>query len=218
MKRICVAAVPLLALAAGVESRFARAAERPNVLWIISEDMGPELGCYGTPEVWTPNLDKMAKQGVRYSRAFTTAPVCSASRSAFMTGMYQTTIGAHNHRSHRKDGYRLPEGVRLLTEWLREAAGKIDWNLTPETKPYDTADWTDLKSHQPFYAQINFSESHRGFSAPKRANPDKVKIPPYYPNHPITRNDWAGYLDEITECDRKVGQVLNSFCCGKLRW
>jgi hypothetical protein len=68
---------------------------RPNILWIVAEDMGPELGCFGTSQVHTPHLDRLAAQGVRFTRAFTTAPVCSASRSAFMTGMYQTTIGAH---------------------------------------------------------------------------------------------------------------------------
>ena len=80
------------------------AADRPNILWLIAEDFSPDLGCYGTTEVSTPNLDRLAEQGTRYTRFFTTAPVCSASRSAFMTGMYQTTIGAHNHRSHRDDG------------------------------------------------------------------------------------------------------------------
>src|SRR6186997_2978185 len=102
----------------------AAARPRPNILWLIAEDLGPELGCYGTPQVWTPNLDKLATEGVRYTRAYTTAPVCSASRSAFMTGMYQTTIGAHNHRSHRDDGYRLPAGARVLTEWYRDAGYK----------------------------------------------------------------------------------------------
>ena len=87
---------------------------KPNILWLIAEDFGPHLGCYGTKEVWTPNLDQLAAEGVRYTRFFTTAPVCSPSRSAFMTGMYQTTIGAHNHRSHRDDGYKLPDGVRVL--------------------------------------------------------------------------------------------------------
>ncbi|MGH8055707.1 MAG: sulfatase-like hydrolase/transferase, partial [Candidatus Entotheonellia bacterium] len=70
--------------------------KRPNILWLITEDFGPQLGCYGTEEVWTPNLDHLAAEGMRYTRAFTTAPVCSASRSAFITGMCQTTIGAHN--------------------------------------------------------------------------------------------------------------------------
>jgi hypothetical protein len=75
-------------------------AQRPNILWLIAEDMGPEaLSCSGTPQVWTPHLDRLAGQGVRYTRLYT-GPVCSPSRSSFMTGMYATTIGAHNHRIH----------------------------------------------------------------------------------------------------------------------
>src|SRR3954470_22206597 len=121
MRRVAFVA---LALAGTILCRAhtpAAAAERPNILWLVAEDFGPHLGCYGTEQVWTPNLDRLAAEGVRYTRAYTTAPVCSASRSAFMTGMYQTTIGAHNHRSHRDDGYQLPPGVRVLTEWLRDA-------------------------------------------------------------------------------------------------
>lgn len=199
----------------------------PNVLWLITEDMGPDLGCYDTPEVTTPHLDRLASQGVRYTHAYTTAPVCSTSRSAFCTGMYQTSIGAHNHRSHRNDDFRLPEGVRVITDWLREAGyftanvgrrsrpiagtGKTDWNFAYHSqydKPFDSNNWADLKSHQPFYAQINFSESHRAFTAPKQADPAKVVIPPYYPDHPVTRADWAAYLDEVSEADRKIGRVL----------
>jgi len=67
------------------------------------------------------NLDKLAGEGVRFTRAFTTGPVCSPSRSAMITGMHQTSIGAHNHRSHRDDGYILPEPVRLITDYFREA-------------------------------------------------------------------------------------------------
>ena len=96
-------------------------AAKPNILWIIAEDMGPELACYGTPEVITPALDQLAASGVRYSRAFTVTGVCSTSRSSFMTGMYAMTIGAHNHRSHRKDNFPLPSGVRVITDWLRPA-------------------------------------------------------------------------------------------------
>ncbi|HEX2521900.1 MAG TPA: sulfatase-like hydrolase/transferase, partial [Terriglobia bacterium] len=105
----------LLSTAAIASQSPAALPKRPNILWLIAEDFGPQLGCYGTKEVLTPNLDRLAAEGMRYTRAFTTAPVCSASRSAFITGMYQTTIGAHNHRSHRDDGYKLPEGVRVVT-------------------------------------------------------------------------------------------------------
>jgi arylsulfatase A-like enzyme len=197
-----------------------------NILWLIAEDLGPHLGCDGTKEVWTPNLDALARSGVRYTRCFTTAPVCSPSRSAFMTGMYQTAIGAHNHRSHRDDGCGLPTGVRVLTDWFRDAGyftanvrqtpehfgfrgtGKTDWNFAYTGKPFDSDRWADLKTHQPFYAQINFQETHRKFHAPKRADPAHVLLPPYYPDHPVTRTDWAEYLDSVTELDRKVGRVL----------
>ncbi|HEY0550492.1 MAG TPA: sulfatase [Verrucomicrobiae bacterium] len=224
------------------------ATSRPNILWLIAEDFGPHLGCYGTKEVSSPNLDQLARDGVRYTRFYTTAPVCSPSRSAFMTGMYQTTIGAHNHRSHRDDGFALPPGVRVLTDWLRDAGyytanvrefpepikfrgvGKTDWNFAYQNRstngradlparrgdaatpsyqsPFDSDKWTELKSHQPFYAQVNFQETHRTFKAPKKADPAKVDLPPYYPDHPVARADWAEYLDSATELDRKCGVVL----------
>jgi arylsulfatase A-like enzyme len=143
-----------------------------------------------------------------------------------MTGMYQTAIGAHNHRSHRDDGYALPTGVRVLTDWFRQGGyftinvrqlpsalgfsgtAKTDWNFAYAGKPFDSDRWSDLKGHQPFFAQLNFTETHRKFRAPKRADPAKVALPPYYPDHPVTRKDWAEYLDAATELDRKVGLVL----------
>lgn len=221
MRTLLCAAVLWLACAAACTADTSR----PNILWLVAEDLGPELGCYGTKEVWTPNLDKLAASGVRYDRCYS-GMVCSPSRSAFMTGMYATTIDAHNHRSHRDDGFQLPEGVRVLTDWMRDAGyfaanlvklppacgfkgtGKTDWNFSYQGRPFDSSDWEDLKTHQPFFAQLNFSEAHRPYRAPKRADPAKVAIPPYYPDHPVTREDWAQYLDAATELDRKIGKVL----------
>jgi len=224
--RVSGAGVGVLALAGTLHAAEAPAPRKPNFLWLIGDDAGPALGCYGTKEVWTPNLDRLAADGVRYTHFYTTAPVCSPSRSAFMTGMYQTTIGAHNHRSHRGDGFRLPDGVRVITDWFRGAGyytanivtlpeavnvrgtGKTDWNFAMPEKPFDTSQWSDLAAHQPFFAQINFKEPHRKFNAPKRADPAKVEIPPYYPDHPTTRQDMAEYLDSMTELDTKCGKVL----------
>jgi len=225
----------MLALSASGQEAPSRP-PRPNILWILAEDFSPHLGCYGTTEVWSPNLDRLAAEGVRFDRAFTTAPVCSASRSAFMTGMYQTTIGAQNHRSHRTPAYPLPDGVRVLTDWLRDAGyftanirafpapidfkgtGKTDWNFFYAGKPFDSDQWADLKPHQPFYAQVNLAETHRdpsltvstgrAFAAPRRADPAKVVVPPYYPDCPEVRADWANYLDDASELDRKVGAIL----------
>jgi arylsulfatase A-like enzyme len=213
-----LAALPVLAVAAEPA--------RPNILWLVAEDFGPHLGCYGTTQVWTPNLDRLAAGGVRYTGAFTTAPVCSASRSAFMTGMYQTTIGAHNHRSHRDDGYQLPEGVKVAPDWFRAVGyftanvrtfpeevkvagtGKTDWNFTYRGKPFDSDNWSDLKGHQPFFAQVNFQETHRPFTSPRRADPAKVVIAPYYPDDPVTRDDYAKYLDAASGLDEKIGRIL----------
>ncbi|WP_435018738.1 sulfatase family protein [Tundrisphaera sp. TA3] len=227
MCRILLAlAFGLIPLAAGARAQAAPGGARPNILWLIAEDFGPELACYGTPQVTSPNLDRLAARGVRFTRAYSTAPVCSASRSAFMTGMYQTTIGAHNHRSHRDDGYRLPAGVRPIGERMHDAgyftanvrqlpealgfkgSGKTDWNFTHAGKDFDSDRWDELKGHQPFFAQVNFQETHRGFHAPAKADPAKVVIPPYYPDHPVTRQDWAQYLDSASELDRKVGLIL----------
>lgn len=226
MRHLVVSLGVLLGVALAPSQVVAAPAERPNILWLVAEDFGPHLGCYGTGQVWTPNLDRLAAQGVRYTHAYTTAPVCSVSRSAFMTGMYQTTIGAHNHRSHRDDGYRLPAGVRVAPAWFRDAGyftanvrsfpastkvkgtGKTDWNFTTDGKPFDSDRWDDLKSHQPFLAQVNFKETHRAFVSPRRADPAKVAIPPYYPDHPVTREDYARYLDAATELDEKVGRIL----------
>jgi arylsulfatase A-like enzyme len=150
--------------------------------------------------------------------------VCSVSRSAFNTGMYATSIGVHNHRTTNKKP--LPEGVKSLSDWMRQAGyftanikelppscraratGKTDWNFTVNGPMFDSDKWSDLKEHQPFYAQVNFSETHRAYSAPKRADPALLDIPPYYPDHPVTREDWAKYLDEATHLDEQIGQIL----------
>ncbi len=206
-------------------SAFA-ADKRPNILWIITEDMGPELACYGTPEVSTPVLDDLARRGVRYANAFTVTPVCSTSRSGFCTGMYPITTGAHQHRTSGAHKKPLPEGTRPITHRLQDAGyytanirthdgkrvgtGKVDWDFEIEGRPFQGSQWEDLKGRQPFYAQINFSQSHRGWGAPAHADPDKVKLPPYYPDHLLARQDWAEYLDEITEVDGLIGNVLES--------
>ena len=225
------------ALAASLGSlagSWAQRGERPNILWIFAEDVCPDLGCYGNKLVRTPNLDRLAAEGVRFTNAFTTAPVCSPSRSAIATGMYQTTIDAHHHRSHRGDEMTLPEQIKLITELFREAGyftanvkniapgvrgtGKTDFNFKLTTKPFDGADWAELKDNQPFYAQVNLRQPHRGggwSGARERAqqdgclvDPNKVQLPPYLPDHPVVRDDYAHYLDAIHLLDVNVGVLL----------
>ncbi len=86
--------------------------------------------------------------------------------------------------------------------------GKTDWNFKEPAKPFESSNWDDLKQHQPFYAQLNFQETHRAFHGPPHADPAKVEIPPYYPDHEVTRKDMAQYLDAATDLDRKIGKVM----------
>lgn len=110
MKRILL--LPLLALCVLGSTASNAADERPNVLWFIVDDMSASFSCYGETAIQTPHVDRLAREGTKFARAFTTAPVCSPCRSAFITGMYQTTIGAHQHRSGRgEEKIHLPEGV-----------------------------------------------------------------------------------------------------------
>ena len=216
--------------------------ERPNIVWIVGENLNLDLGIYGAKNVATPNLDALAMDGIRYTRVFSTSPVCAPSRSAFMTGMYQTSIDTHHMRSHRDDDYHLPEGVRPLTHRLNEVGyftsnitdigdrivgtGKLDLNFVNEGPIYDSKDWSSLKSHQPFFAQINTPEIEYDIydrktasksrvewvgekEHPKIATPENVTPPPYYPDHEISRQEWARYLNSVSGMDVRIGWILD---------
>src|SRR6188768_4177430 len=98
---------------------MAEPVKRPNILWLAGENLSHDLGCYGMKNVRTPNLDRLAAEGMRFTNVFATNPACAPSRSAFFTGMYQTTTDTHPMRSHRTDSFRLPAGVRPITHRLR---------------------------------------------------------------------------------------------------
>lgn len=233
--------VALLCCAFCSASGGAESEQRPNILWIVGENFALDLGCYGQEHVRTPNLDHLAEHGVRYANVFATSPVCAPSRSAFMTGMYQTTTDTHNMRSHRQDDFRLPPGVRPVTHRLRDAGyftanithigerevgtGKLDLNFVNEGPIYQSDDWSALKHNQPFFAQINTPEAEYDIydrqSAekdrvkwvgedwhPRVATPENVNPPPYYPDHEITRREWARYLNSVSGMDVRVGWIL----------
>lgn len=185
----------------------ANAAERPNILWIISDDLGPELGCYGYPDVSTPNVDRLAASGRLYTHAFATAPVRSSSRSAFQTGRYQTSIGCHHHLT--REPKELPESVPTAIGRMRKAgyfishgrgvaddpsAAKFGVNyLYDKDTLFDGHDWSERSPGQPFFAQVHIGQPHRKFVKSDRLRP-RAPIPPCYPEHPVTRVDWANYL------------------------
>jgi len=195
----------------------ASAGDRPNILWITIEDWSPDLSCYGTKGIHTPNVDKLASEGIRYERAFTTSPDCSTSRSAMMTGFHQNYIGAHQHRTDNKKP--LPHGIRPVPHLLADAgyytclmSWKTDCNFLPDKKAqlFKGVDWKDRKPGQPFFARITFGGTHRKWQRdPQRPiNIKNVELPPYYPDTPFIRRDWANGLEQMQLVDRETGAIL----------
>lgn len=214
MKKIIGLVVAMMMLSFGYGQK------KLNILWVISDDLGNDLGCYGNGDVHTPNLDRLADDGIRYTHAYATAPVCSPSRSSLITGMYPVSINSLDHRT--LDKKPLPKGIEPITTYFRQAGyfcvnanerqekGKKDYNF--ETgHGYDGIDWSERQADQPFFAQIQIFEPHRPFvrDMENPVDPDKIQIPPYYPDHRLIRKDWALYLESIQVLDKKIGAILD---------
>ena len=177
VKRAATALAVLLAClwpaAASGQPAAGPPAARPNILWISTEDLSPDLGAYGDAYAVTPTLDRLAREGARFTNAFSAAPVCAPSRSAIITGMYPTTIGSMHMRSKAVP----PAGVKAFTEYLRAAGyyctnrSKTDYNFEapPSNRPPDTV-WDDSSEQahwrnrpdpqQPFFAVFNILTTH----------------------------------------------------------
>ncbi len=198
--------------------------EKPNILWIVADDLGTNLGCYGDSLVYTPNLDRFAEQSVLFENCHTVTAVCSPSRSALVTGMYPVSINCHQHRTRPQAKKPLPDGIKVITEYFEEAGyftfngnvndstkpGKQDYNFKTDYKIYDGTDWTQRKEGQPFFGQIQIHYPHRPFVKDKDHPVDesKVNMPSYLPDDWLARKDWALYLETIQQVDKKVGRIL----------
>ncbi|MEM9827259.1 MAG: sulfatase-like hydrolase/transferase [Planctomycetota bacterium] len=209
-------------------------AMRPNVLWITLEDISPNLGCYGDPDAATPNIDRLAAQGIRYTRASSNAGMCAVARATLITGMYPTSTGAMHMRSQ----VRLPESIRAYPEFLRRAGyycsnhSKTDYNWIAPAETWDInspdwrqSGWRRRAAGQPFFTVINITDTHssqlyfrgehnwrrRVASLPPshRHDPAGVTVPPYYPDTPEVRGDLARYHDNISHADKQVQTILD---------
>lgn len=209
----------------------------PNVLWLTAEDMSPTLGCYGDDYATTPNLDQFAREAVRYTNAFSAAPVCSPSRSTLITGIWAPSSGTHQMRS----AFPLPESVSGYPTYLRKSGYfttnnvKTDYN-TGSINSLIKESWNENSSEahwrsearngqQPFFAVFNYMTSHQSRTAvwPYEAfeehiqstitedlvhDPDTAPIPPYYPDTPTVRKTVARFYDCVTAMDQQIGQRL----------
>ena len=200
--------------------------KRPNILFIIAEDLSPDLGCYGNDLVKTPVLDALASNGMRFSSAFVVAPVCAPSRTAIATGMYPTSVGAFHMRYPDELLPSLPENVKTLPQIFRENGyatanikdeignGKYDWlfKVAPEHK-FEFESWKEIADQDnPFFAMVCSFYTHRDFAKAEEGQFDleKIPIPPFYPDHSVTRRDFANYYASIEKLDIQVGKVMDS--------
>jgi arylsulfatase A-like enzyme len=200
------------------------AAERPNILWITSEDNSARwLGCYGNEQAATPRLDRLAAEGNLFRQAYSNAPVCAVARSTILNGVYAPSQGTQHMRSR----HPIPAEIKPYVTHLRGQgyyctnASKTDYNF----KGNDQAIWDECsgKAHyrkraegQPFFAIFNLTETHesslfpdkRG-RGPNRLKPSEIKVPPYLPDLPEVREDFAVYHDKVSQLDTQVGRILD---------
>jgi arylsulfatase A-like enzyme len=212
----------------------ATAADRPNIVWLSTEDISPHLGFMGDPHAITPHLDQLAHEGVVFNRTYTSAGVCAPVRSAIITGMYQSTIGTQ----HMRSAARLPAHIKLFPSFLKNAGyytsnnSKTDYQL-PDNDPVLDGVWDDSSrkghwrnrphSDQPFFAVFNFDGTHESgiaseakytevtanLTADQRQDPAALTTyPPYYPETPNARENWKRNYELITAMDTWAGDLI----------
>ena len=211
--------------------------KKKNILWVYLEDTAPLMGAYGETLIETPNIDKLAKNGVLYTNAFMPSPVCSPTRSTIITGVMATTLGLHNHHSSRtpESEIKLPKEFKTIPEIFKKSGyftfnnGKDDYNFSYNrynlyTQEYIVhplygklglpIDFSELTKRQPFFGQIQLSGGKEIFKKKFLNNisspveRSKIKLPPYLPNDPVLIEEYAKHYDAIQITDQRVGEII----------
>ena len=198
----------------------AKEEKKPNIVWLVADDAGwKDFGCYGHPTIRTPNIDKLAEEGVRFTHAFVTSPQCSPCRASMWTGKYAHSVGAEDlHAPLPKDQVILPELLKQKGYYSgnvcklhlgKDAADKFDfihqdikaWQKFMDTRP----------KNRPFFLTLGFRDPHRPYQKGTFQPPhtkDDVIVPPYLPDTDEVREDLALYYDEISRMDAEIGDLL----------
>jgi len=204
--------------------------DRPNILWITCEDMSLTPGCYDDEYAYTPHIDKLASEGVRYTRAYATAPLCTPARSSIITGIFASSMGTQ----HLRGEMPLSPKLNGYPEYLREAGYyctnnvKEDYNFkTPDSfwdESSETAHWRNKPDGKPFFSIFNFVSTHQsktryeGLELKKvnrelpleaRHDPENAPLPPFYPDTKRVRENMAAFYNQVTIMDGQVGEILN---------
>ncbi|GAA4304038.1 sulfatase-like hydrolase/transferase [Compostibacter hankyongensis] len=194
----------------------------PNILWIVSEDNSAEyVGCYGNKMATTPNLDKLASEGVLYENAFASAPVCAPTRSTLIAGVYATAMGTQ----HMRSTYPIPDFIRFFPYYLQQSGyyctnqAKKDYNTVDQPGAWNESSkkaiYRNRRPGQPFFAVINLGTTHESSihnsipAAQLKHDPEKMPIPAYLPHTPEVKHDLAQYYDKMQQMDAQVGKILD---------
>ncbi|NND34671.1 MAG: sulfatase-like hydrolase/transferase [Saprospiraceae bacterium] len=209
--------------------------EKPNILWLVAEDLSCYLPSFGDSTVQTPNLSRLAAEGICFDNFFAGAPVCAPARASIATGMYPTRIAAGHMRTGGNPLYfpagihpyeaMPPSGTRMMSEWLRMHGyyctnnAKEDYQFQKTVTAWDessrTAHWRNRAEGQPFFAIFNFEVTHESRIWSKADDPllvDEdldVPVPPYLPDNRVGRRDIRRMYSNIIEMDRQVGEILD---------
>lgn len=232
----------------------------PNIIWFMAEDLSPKLPIYDDHLAHTPNINKIAENGLVFDNAFTTSGVCAPSHASIITGMHSTAIGTHHMRQAPSvipnpgiPSYHAvpPADVKAFPEYLREAGywtasyTKTDYQFGNPFTVWDEVSVTPHWRHredknQPFFVYFTFEITHEinvwpdwrkqeffeehnvnvarlkpdvlvrpPLDAQYVTQPEDVKLPPYYPDTPIIREDVARHYTSVSRMDRQIGELLD---------
>lgn len=192
---------------------------RPNIILFVADDHGPaDSGAYGDSVVRTPNIDRLAKESLRFTRAFAVSPLCSPSRSVIATGLDPFRNGAH------KFGTPIASGIRTMPEYFKSLGyytahfGKFH-HMPRQRFPYDhiasnennAAEYlARYDKPQPLLLVVCTHPPHTPWIKNKTYDPEKIKLPANYIDTPETRLDRANYYSDVTLMDSILGSVLDA--------
>ena len=211
--------------------------QKPNILWLTFEDTSPDfIGCYGNKQAHTPNIDRLAKEGVRFDNAYSTSAVSSPSRFCLITGVRTFGYGTGNHRSQ----YAIPDDIKGFPYYLRQAGYytsnnvKTDYSIA-NAKPFTQAAWNESskdagwwnrKPGQPFFSVYNSTSSHQSRTMTNpwsqyeqmvlgNLSKDQVipygdlMMPEYYRNSPAMQKNISRVYNSIQLMDKEFGEWLD---------
>jgi arylsulfatase A-like enzyme len=200
--------------------------DRPNILWITSEDNGVKwVGCYGGTNADTPAIDQLATEGFRYTNCFDNAAVCAPTRSVWITGMYGISNGTQPMRSRNEIPH---DTIKYYPDLLKQAGyhtsnpTKTDYNIggREDKECWDYSGgkeqygWRMRKPGQPFFAIVNIGDSHEsrahGSHDDVKKDPAKMTLFSYHPDLPVIRKTYAKYADAVENMDRKVQATIDA--------